>query len=97
MINIGPINIPLEVAYSFLIMTAVFLSFKYIGFEIISAIFGVLSTIYGSKILIQNYELIIQNYIFSKLDAVFMICIGLFLVYRGYFSIRMERDMSSWR
>lgn len=97
MIDLGIIQLPLEVINVIVIVTALLLAASYIGFDIIAAIGGIVAVVYGIRIMMYNFEVVITAYTLSKYDAGLMLMVGGFLIYRGTVSVFKSGDVNTWK
>ena len=97
MIDLGIIQLPLEAINVVVIVTAMLLAAKYIGFNIISAIGGLVAIIYGIRTGAYEEELVINDYEFSVYEGWLLAVLGAFLLYRGTTSFFDNNDINTWK
>lgn len=97
MIDLGFAHIPLEAINVIVIVTAILLAVRYIGFDIFAAISGLTAVIYGGRIMLHKYEVVIAGHTLGPYEAALLVIVGAFLLYRGTESFLSGEDINTWK
>lgn len=97
MIDLGFIQMPLEAINVVVIVTALLLAAKYIGFDIIAAVGGLVAVVYGIRGGFYKEEIIINDYLFGVYECWLLAVVGGFLLYRGTSSFFDSNDVNTWK
>ena len=97
MIDLGIVQLPLEAINVVVILTALLLAARWLGFNIIAAIAGLLAVAYGIRIAFYEYEVILSGYTLGLYEGLLIAIIGGFLLYRGTDSFLDGDDVNTWK
>lgn len=97
MIDLGIIQLELEVINVIIIVTAMLLAANYIGYNIIAAIGGLVAVIYGIRVGAYGEELVLFGHSFAPYEGWLLSIVGGIMLFFGTSSFSNGKDVNTWK